>query len=207
MIRAILFDFDGVLVDTEPLHFETWAQVLAPRGIVLTWETYRAEMIGISNREMVARLCRQAGRTYSTSFFTETYGEKKALYCAQVAGRCPIAPETLALIDKLRGIYKLGVVTSSSRSEVEPVLVEQGIRGWLSVLVCEEDVENYKPAPDPYLRACGRLGLPGDACLVVEDSGPGEEAARRAGMEVVRVEGPSQVVDRLGTVLAALHVG
>ncbi len=197
-IRAIFFDFDGVLVDSEPLHYACWRKVLASRGIRLSWGEYRRRMIGVSNRQMVRELCGETGRTYSDQLFEEWYAEKKRLYFARVA-RCRVPRALVACLRRLRLDYALGVVSSSARREVEPTLVRQGIRGWLTTVICSEDVKKLKPAPDAYRRALAmvnarsRRRIRAAECLVVEDSGPGVEAARRARMRVVRVAGPRKV--------------
>ncbi len=206
-VRAIFFDFDGVLIDTEPLHFECWAEVLRPRGVSLPWKVYTAEMAGFSNRRMVADLCRRAGKRYSRRFFDDCYAQKRALYQERALQRCRIPSDLVAFIRAASKAYKLGVVSSSSRSEVEPFLKAQGIPQHLAALVCEEDVENFKPAPDPYRRALAmvnrgsRKRIRPLECLVVEDSEPGAEAGRRAGMRVVRVLGPVEVVGAVSRVI------
>jgi HAD superfamily hydrolase (TIGR01509 family) len=93
----------------------------------------------------------------------------------------------LATLSALR----LGVVTSSNRLEVEPVLVAAGIREYFGALVCGGDVSRQKPWPEPYIRAVGLLGV--SAALVVEDSDVGVESARAAGFEVLRVGNPTEV--------------
>ena len=209
MIRAIFFDFDGVLVDSEPLHFECWAEVLAEYGIRLDGDQYDAKFIGVSNQEMIEILCREFGREYDKAFFTECYDKKKKVYQARALSSCRTPEDLVRFIRIQSKTYRLGVVSSSSRCEVEPHLEGQGIRDAIVALVCQEDVEKLKPAPDPYLRALelvnaerhDRVVQPQE-CLVVEDSGPGAEAGRLAGMQVVRVAGPGEV---LGSVEAAIR--
>ena len=211
MIRAIFFDFDGVLVDTERLHRRCWAEVLRPWGIDLSWDLYSAEMIGVSHYEMVKRLCRRAGRRYSQRFFASRYAEKKLRYEQRALRQCRTPRALVCYMIRNSKKYKLGVVSSSSRSEVEPILKGQGIRECLTALVCDEDVTELKPAPEPYLRALEVVNGDGERrigpaeCLVVEDSGPGETAARRAGMQVVRVSGPGEVLGKLKRKLGGGH--
>jgi len=204
-IRAIFFDFDGVLVDSEPLHFECWLEVLAGEGMPFTYEHYARHFIGVSNRAMVEMLCRDFGRPFHRKSFEASYARKKLLYNDRFPGRCGVPAELTGLLVTGLSYYLLGVVSSSARSEVEPHLVEPGIRQRLDVLVCAEDVEKLKPAPDPYLRALELVSrtqrVSATQCLVIEDSGPGEESARAAGMEVLRVSGPAEVAARVRGIL------
>ena len=205
MIRAIFFDFDGVLVDSEPLHLECWAAVLADYGVPLTAETYFTKFIGVSNREMIETLCRESGKRFTAEFFEQCYERKKVIFQDRAPRECHTPPELLAFIRERSKDYRMAVVSSSSRCEVEPHLVGQGIRESIEALVCLEDVQRVKPAPDPYLRAlelvndgAGSAGaiLPED-CLVVEDSGPGADAGLAAGMQVLVVGSPGDVAGRL----------
>ncbi len=207
MIRAIFFDFDGVLVDSEPLHLECWAEVLAEYGMVLEAAQYVEEFIGVSNQAMIETLCRQNGRGFDKRFFAECYDKKKNIYEKRIL-RCR-TPEDLADFIRCRaGDFRFGVVSSSARCEVEPHLVGQGLRDSIVALVCQEDVEKLKPSPEPYVHAlrlvnaaAGCLIEPAE-CLVVEDSGPGEESGRLAGMEVVRVSRPEEVRKAVARILA-----
>lgn len=207
-IRAVFLDFDGVLVDSEPLHYECWAQVLGPLGIVFSQEDYRARYVGVSNRAMVLDLCERFGRPGGHDFFEAQYREKKVLYAARAQTELRIPADlTNLLLTPRNGLY-FGVVTSSNKSEVEPCLNAAGIRDRLEVLVCDRDVQRLKPEPDPYLKALELLNaqrgetLPANSCLVVEDSGPGVESGRRAGMQVLQVRHPDEVACRLQVILA-----
>jgi beta-phosphoglucomutase len=205
MIRAVFFDFDGVLVDSEPLHCECWAEVLAGYGIPMDAEGYTRQFIGVSNRDMIEILCRQHGRAFDAAFFDECYGKKKIIYEQRVVVRCRTPADLLDFIRTRSKALRFGVVSSSARSEVEPHRVGQGIREAITALVCQEDVEKLKPAPDPYLRALelvnaaldGNGPIGAGECLVVEDSGPGAEAGFQAGMRVLRVSGPGEVLKLL----------
>ncbi len=203
MIRAIFFDFDGVLVDSEPLHLACWAEVLAGYGMPLSAEFYYANFVGVSNQEMIQRLCRQFGKGYDAEFFGRCYTAKKILYQDRARGHCRMPQELVTFIQTGPENYRFGVVSSSSRCEVEPHLVGHGVREAITALVCQEDVAELKPAPDPYLRALELVNAGADErigageCLVIEDSGPGAEAGRRAGMQVLRVPGPGEVLGLL----------
>jgi HAD superfamily hydrolase (TIGR01509 family) len=185
--EAILFDFDGVLADTEPIHWHCWSETLAPFGITLDWEIYCRQCIGVSDREMIASLCRLAPNPIDFERVWAQYPVKKQRFRDRVETTPPIAAATIELLSSLAG-YKLAVVSSSGRVEIEPVLIRAGIRDRFDALVCGEDVKALKPAPDPYLKAAELLRV--RSALVVEDSDAGIESARRAGFESLRIGRP-----------------
>jgi len=195
--EAILFDFDGVLVDSEPLHFACWRQVLLTVGIDLDWESYRDHCIGVADRDMARWLATRARRPITPEQIWELYPRKSRLYLERVASDPPFPEATRRLLPALSRSYKLAVVSSSGRSEVEPLLVAGGLRPYFATIVAGEDVERHKPAPEPYLTAARRLGV--RRALVVEDSEPGAASGLAAGFDVLRIER----ADRLSEALTA----
>ena len=183
--EAILFDFDGVLVDSEPVHFECWREILKPFGLVLDWPTYRDQGIGVSDRQLLALLCRQVDPPLNVDVLVAEYPRKKALFRTRMLECHPFSADVLDLISQLSR-HRLGVVTSSGRTEVEPVLTAAGIREAFEVAVYGGDVRRLKPAPDPYLLAVQRLSV--STALVIEDSDAGEASARAAGLDVLRIQ-------------------
>ncbi len=189
-LEAVLFDFDGVLVDSEPIHCRCWRDLLAPHGIALDWETYRANYIGVSTREMLEHIGRAPANGTTPEILLRLIPRKRELFVALMCHELPFAADCRAMLTSLSGL-RLGVVTSSNRREVEPVLAAAGIRDCFDVLVCGNDVRAQKPSPEPYLKAVGLLGT--SSALAVEDSAAGVESAQAAGMEVIRVAGPAEV--------------
>lgn len=203
MFDAILFDFDGVLADTEPIHFACWREVLAEAGIDLDWSRQR-EFVGVSDRTMLERLSveqREAGGKppLSVEDLWPCYARKVELFRARIQGAEMISRDTLGLLKTLHSVYKLAVVSSSHRAEVEPPLERAGVRPLFQALVCGMEVPNLKPAADPYLRAAELLSA--RSPLVVEDSDAGVAAGRAAGFEVVRISAPEALVRELGAIL------
>jgi HAD superfamily hydrolase (TIGR01509 family) len=186
----VLFDFDGVLADTEPIHWSCWKETLAPLEIELTWETYCANCIGVADRNMLAFLATLASRPVEVESLRPHYATKKELFRRKIGEANPCSAETVELIRSLGG-YRVAVVTSSGRLEVAPVLERAGLIPYLAAMVFGEDVRRHKPAPDPYLLAAERLGAARP--LVVEDSAAGVESARAAGFDCVRVGSPAEV--------------
>jgi beta-phosphoglucomutase len=190
---SILFDFDGVLADTEPIHFACWREVLIPFGIELSWPYYERECIGVSDRAMLERLAAARHPPISVDEIWPSYPLKQKSFQARIAATPPFLATTLHLIQELKHSYKLAVVSSSHRSEVEPSLERAGIRQCFQALVCGMEVPNLKPAPDPYLRAAELLGA--SRPLVVEDSDAGVASGTAAGFEVLRLAHP-ETLDR-----------
>lgn len=185
---AILFDFDGVLLDTEPVHCACWAEVLAPVGVTLEWEFYRDHCIGIDDRDMLRRMA----PTHDWDSLWALYPAKKKLFQTRMA-QPPFEPALAGLLARLHGEYKLAVVSSSSTTEIEPLLAAGGLQQYFDTIVGGEDVKRHKPAPEPYLLAAKRLGA--GAALVVEDSEAGIASGRAAGFEVLAVMRPAEVVE------------
>jgi beta-phosphoglucomutase len=184
---AILFDFDGVLADTEPVHFACWREVLAPFGIDLTWPVYVERCIGVADQEMLNFLSTLASPPAQLDILWSEYKNKKDLFKRRVADHSPIHPATVALVKSLAN-YKLAVVSSSGRSEIEPILQRAGIIDCFGVLVFGDDVTKFKPHPEPYQKAAASLNV--IRPLVVEDSEAGATSGRAAGFDVLKLDHP-----------------
>ena len=198
--EAILFDFDGVLVDSEPLHYECWCEIIAPHGLVLTWENYAANCIGVSDRAMIETLCRVTGRPESFDAIWAQYPAKKTLFRRRAVENVPMPHSTRELLASLDG-YRLAVVSSSGRAEIEPVLEAAGVRRHFQTIVTGEDVRELKPSPEPYRTAAARLGI--TRALVVEDSPSGIASGRAAGFEVLEIVEAEQMAGLLRARLEA----
>jgi beta-phosphoglucomutase len=194
--QAIIFDFDGVLVDSEPIHHQCWQEILAAHGATLDWETYEAHCIGVSDRAMLQMLCDKVATPLDFDKLWADYPRKKELFRSRMMHAEAVTGEVRRLIDDLRPNYKLAVVTSSGRREVEPILKSASILGKLETVVYGEDVKNLKPAPDPYLLAVKRLGV--TRALAIEDSQAGIASARAAGLDVIELKRQADLVEAVG---------
>jgi len=199
---AILLDFDGVLADTEPVHCACWAEVLRPLGLALTWDYYSANCIGIDDRDMLRKMAACADPPGDWQQMWAQYPRKKEIFRARMLSAPPFLPELDGLLGSLHRQYKLAVVSSSSRTEIDPLLMAGGLRAHFDAVVCSEDLprEKLKPAPDPYLLAADRLGA--KRPLVVEDSAAGLAAGRAAGFEVLEVRLAAELPELLKNKLA-----
>jgi len=190
--EAVLFDFDGVLVDSEPIHFACWREVLHPLGICLEWEHYHRHYIGISDRKMAEDLVTRASRPVTVEQIYARYDAKTELFRERIRRQLPFAPGVVEFVRSLNG-YRVGVVSSSRGSEVRPVLEAGGLMDHLSVTVFGEDVTRHKPDPEPYWKAAALLGI--RHALVVEDSEAGVASGRAAGFDVLRIPEPARTVE------------
>ena len=182
---AVLFDFDGVLADSEPLHYACWAEALAPLGVVLTWEFFRDHCVGLDDREMMRLIAAQSDPPRDWETLWARHPEKKEMFRLRMLAAPPFAPGIGPLLKELHGAYKLAVVTSSARSEIEPALEAGALLAYFDALVCGREAERLKPAADPYLAAARLLGA--KQPLVVEDSPYGIASGRAAGFEVLAI--------------------
>jgi beta-phosphoglucomutase len=190
---AILFDFDGVLIDSEPLHCASWAEVLKTVGVVLEWDYYRDHFIGIDDRDMLKTIAAASDPPRDWQELWALYPKKKEIFRARTLSAPPFPAELEPMLAKLANEYALAVVSSSSRTEIEPLLKAAQLWPHFRTLVGAEDLDRkfHKPAPDPYLTAARRLGA--RTPLVLEDSQAGVASATAAGFEVIKVHHPTEV--------------
>jgi beta-phosphoglucomutase len=182
--RAVIFDMDGVVLDSPPMHLRTWQQTLAPHGVELTADDlYPLEGIPTERTAEVLteRLLGQACSEEEAHRLAHT---KRALFCELFS---PILVVGIApLLHDLRGRgYRLGLVTGSARSVVDESLVPTGVAELFEAIITGDTTSKGKPAPEPYRTAAARLDLPPSQCLVVENAPLGIRSARAAGMECV----------------------
>ena len=197
---AVLFDFDGVLVDSEPVHHAAWQTVLAPYAIALSWEDYERRCIGVSDRAMIQELCDIAGRPDAFDALWSDYPRKRAMVRERMVTAPPSFADSIALVHELAAHVPLAVVTSSARVEVEPVLERMGIHHRFTTCVFGDEVKRLKPDPEPYATAAARLNV--KRPLVIEDSGAGCASAKAAGFDFVRVTAAGAVAREVQAYLA-----
>lgn len=190
--RALIFDFDGVLADTEGLHFETLAAVLAGEGITLTREVNDREYIGIDVLQSFRKAFRDAGRPLHPEQLEDLIARKSALFIAGLETVRPF-PGIQEVLRDATERYPCGIASGTLREEILAFLRLEGLESCLHAVVGAEEGLRSKPAPDAYLRALQILrqrklpDLDPPACLVVEDSVPGIHSARAAGMRCLAV--------------------
>jgi len=188
-LRAVLFDHDGTLVDSEPVHHRLWNGVLAAYGVAVAEADYQLRYAGLPCRANAEDLVRRFGLAVAPEALAEAKNAATRAFLARAAfPLMPGVPEAVEELDRLG--LKLGVVTGANGHGVRRTLGAYGLAGRFAVVVTCDDVARSKPAPDCYLLAARKLGLdPGD-CVALEDTGHGLQAAHGAGMPCLALPTP-----------------
>jgi HAD superfamily hydrolase (TIGR01509 family) len=188
-IDAVVFDMDGVLADTEPIHQLAMAAMMEPYGVALTDDEY-AWTVGRDNDETWTWVRERWGIPDSARVLTDAFEEA---LLPRLATLHP-APGAAALVADLVAVgVPLALASSSSRRVVDVTLRALGFDATFAATVAGNEVLTSKPDPGIYLAAAARLGVDARRCIAIEDSAPGTEAARAAGMKVVGIR--SRYVD------------
>lgn len=193
MIRAVIFDFNGVLVDDEHLHFELFRAVLAAEGVGLDEGTYHEKYLGFDDRGCFEAALADAGRPADRERVDELIARKAALYAERAREGLRIFPGAAEAVATLGARWPLAICSGALRAEIELVLELMGVGPYVAAVVAAEDTERCKPDPEGYLLALDALrsgvgeDLEAAHCLVVEDSLAGVQAGKGAGMWVVGV--------------------
>jgi HAD superfamily hydrolase (TIGR01509 family) len=180
---AVLFDFDGTLVDTMPLHFEAYRRSFAEMGVELSHDDFY-DNIGGTGLETIPRFLRGRPAPLSTE---EIHRNKKRILLDLLERAELTRLPTSHLLPLLHGRVPMAVATSGARVGVEKMLARLGWESYFAAVVTAEDVVHGKPAPDLFLAAAASLNVPIARCLVFEDTDDGVAAAMTAGAAVVDV--------------------
>jgi HAD superfamily hydrolase (TIGR01509 family) len=189
---AVVFDMDGVLVDTEPSFHEALNEVLAPTGKRIEWEPYK-KFLGTSTSVTWRGVMAELGLDLDGRDYVERYNETLIEVLARPK---PLLPGVSSLIERLRSQQRpIAVATSSNRAWLEAVFRGASLPlDTFDALVSREMVERSKPAPDLYLKAAELLGVAPDRCVAVEDTNPGIASAKAAGMYAIQTRSASSAL-------------
>jgi beta-phosphoglucomutase len=183
MGSAILFDFNGVIIDDEPQHCDALIATLAEYGYPLDRESYYRDYVGFDDRECFRFTFARNGRPVEAARIAEAIERKNAHYLRAIRTDMRLVPGAAEFVAAALGEgHRLAIVSGALRREIELVLELAGLRRHFSEIVSAEDVNACKPDPQGYHRAREALGLPVGRCVVIEDSLPGLAAARAAGL-------------------------
>lgn len=183
MIEAILWDNDGLLVDSEALFFDLTRKAFADAGYQLDSRYWGIEYLG--NACHSSEIALELGM--SPELARRVIGERNEAFLKSLEQPVPLLPDVSETIGALAGNIRLALVTGSPRDKVELMHRDNGLLGHFEVIITEDDIRQPKPHPEPYMKAIERLGLDPDRCLAVEDSRRGLASAHAAGIACIVV--------------------
>ena len=194
MLKAIIFDFNGVIINDEPLHFAAMRDAVADLGIRLTREDYWSKYLPFDDEDCLENVCRDHSFVLNETTLRETLERKGRNYQQQLRGGFPLFPGVVEFVKAAAERYPLAVASGARRTEIESALEATGLRRHFMVVVAAEDFVLGKPDPASFLLALELLNaarnkaniLPGE-CLVIEDSVGGVRGARAARMACMAV--------------------
>jgi beta-phosphoglucomutase len=194
VLRAIVFDFDGVIANSEPLHFRAFRDVLATRGVTLTEADYYARYLGFDDLGAFRVIGRDQGRVWTEADFRSLIDDKAMRMEALERDAAVLFPGAAEAIQRAAAAVPIAIASGALGAEIRRVLDGSNLARHFSAIVAAEDTTAGKPAPDPYQRAVallaaavdGRTLNPAD-CVAIEDSRWGIASARAAGLRAVGV--------------------
>ena len=194
MLRAIVFDFDGVIANSEPLHFRAFRDALASRGVDLSERDYYTRYLGYDDLGAFRAIAKDRGRSLSDPELAGLAADKAARMEALEHDASVLFPGAAAAIRRAAAAVPLAIASGALGAEIRRVLDGADLTRYFAAIVAAEDTPASKPAPDPYQRAVallaaamGDLELPASDCVAIEDSRWGIASARAAGLRTVGV--------------------
>jgi HAD superfamily hydrolase (TIGR01509 family) len=192
MVKAVVFDFDGVIANSEPLHFRAYRDVLADLGVVLPESEYYGRYLGYDDHGAFRAIVGDRGLAWSDAFISDLVKHKAVRMEALERDQSVLFPGAADAVRRLADRFPLAIASGALRAEIERVLERESLGDAFAALVAAEDTAASKPAPDPYLRAVELLSrragpLVPDECVAIEDSAWGLESARTAGLRTIAV--------------------
>ena len=186
-IAAVIFDFDGVLADTERLHLGAFQEVFASRGWTLDDATYFDRYLGCDDHGLVVTYARDRGLALDDADVRRLVESKTATFARLLDAGAILYHGAGECVERLGTKFPLGIASGALRQEIVRILDAAGLTRRFAAIVAADDVTACKPAPEPYLKAAAALGAPPAECIAIEDSGAGLEAAHAAGMRTIAI--------------------
>jgi beta-phosphoglucomutase len=187
MITAIVFDFDGVLANSEVLHLRAYQQVIAGLGAELSTPDYFTRYLGFDDEGVFTTFAADHGLTLGPEAIADLIAQKSVVFAALEAGAIMLFPGVEACVRRLAEEFPLGIASGAMRREIETVLHHSRLRDYFDFIVASGDTPSSKPAPDPYLRAAALHQRAPAACVAIEDSRWGLQSARSAGLACIGI--------------------
>jgi beta-phosphoglucomutase len=206
MIHAVVFDFDGVLADSEPLHLRSYQEVLSELGVTLGRDEYYAQYLGFADEAVFRMLAETYGWHLTPAQLTSLMEEKATIFDALLAETDVLYPGAVECVERLAHDFPLGIASGALKHEILAILDRYDLARRFRFVVAAGDTPESKPAPDPYLRAAALHGIPPDCCVAIEDSRWGIESAKSAGMMCIGITNtyPAAELDAADHVIVSL---
>jgi len=196
MLKAIIFDFNGIILNDEPLHFRAMQEAVARLGVHVTEQEYWDRYLPLDDWSCLASICRDHSRPLTKEEQEEALSHKLQAYQRLLQGNYPLFPGVARFIARAAALYPLAVATGARREEVTGTLAATGLEGYFKVVVSAQDFVKGKPHPESFLLALQRLNgrldgctrpIAAAECLVIEDSVHGVRGALSAGMACLAI--------------------
>ena len=206
MIHAVVFDFDGVLADSEPLHLRAFQEVLAGLGVTLTRDEYYARYLGFADEGAFEAIADTYGWNLTPAQIGSLVQEKATVFDAMLEHADVLYPGAAECVTRLAGDFPLGIASGALKHEIVAVLERYELAGRFRFVVAAGDTPASKPAPDPYHRAAALHGVPPETCIAIEDSRWGIESAKAAGLTCIGITNsyPASELDVADAVIESL---
>lgn len=195
MIKAVLFDMDGVLIEAKDWHYEALNKALEPFGFTISREAHLSTFDGLPTRRKLQMLSEAHGLPTSLHEFLNALKQRYTIEYSNLLCK-PTFNHRYALSRLHSEGYKMSVCSNSVRNSVETMMRLSALEPYLDLMVSNEDVEKSKPAPDMYIKAMEHFGLKPEECLIVEDNENGIRAAKASGGHLLVVGTPDDVTYR-----------
>jgi len=184
---GVVFDFDGVIADSEMLHLQAFQEAFGARGWVLCRDEYYDQYLGYSDREVIERFANDRGVRLAAADMQRLLDSKERIYTEVASAGGVLCAGAEACVRRLAARFPLAIASGAKTHEIVHALEAAGLRQDFLAIVGADDVVASKPAPDPYVEAVRRIGLTPGACVAIEDSPWGLESARTAGLTTIGV--------------------
>jgi beta-phosphoglucomutase len=184
-MQGVVFDFDGVLADTEHMHLRAYQQVFSARGWQLDERAYFERYLGYDDADLIKLFAEDHQLSVSSDERRTLVEEKTKAYLRALEDGHILYPGAAACVERIGARFPIAIASGSLRAEIIHILTANKLLGAFRTIVSADDVARSKPAPDPYIAAAAGLGLGPTACVAIEDSHWGLHAARTAGMRTI----------------------
>lgn len=194
MLKSVVFDFDGIIVDSEPLHYRAFQKVLEPLGAGFSWDEYTEKYMGFDDRDAFREAFRASGLALPEQKLSEIISLKASFFHEVATDGLSTYPGVIELINSVSGIIPLAICSGALRSDILPILEMLSIHNSFDCIVTADDVSVSKPDPAGYMLAISKLqllfpnnGVAANTSVAIEDTPAGISSAKGAGLKVLAV--------------------